>query len=200
MAIGIVSDSDFEAELERLKVPSSNSKSGGDKAISSDTPIANPSLAEIIEPKDLGRNGTKEIPSSLRAIIAEEKINGTPSKELQKLFNVSSSSVSAYRNGNTSLNPETSTNGNGLDLHVKRVKANIQKKARQKLNLAIEKMTPEKFDEAPLPVLSRVASDMAGIIERMEPKSDSDKPAVQFMIYAPRMEREENYSVIDVDN
>jgi hypothetical protein len=72
MALGIVSDEEFEKELSK-----------------------------VVEIKH-GRGNKPEIPQEIRKIIAEESINGEAAKDIADKYAVSPSSISAYKHGSTS--------------------------------------------------------------------------------------------------
>ena len=100
MPIGIVSDEDFESELNRISVPK--------KVVPS--PVLNPEIVEMDRP---GRKeGDVNVPESLRKIIGEEALlNGRQSAlGLAKMFDISPASVSAYANGATSTASYNSPN------------------------------------------------------------------------------------------
>lgn len=186
MAIGIVSESDFDKELERLRVPKKNGEE-----------LVLPGV--VIAPKSPGRGKeTDNVPDSVRKFIAEEALMGTPKRNLIETFGVSNSSVNAYANGDTST--ATYGQGNGsLKKHTDKVKERLRRKAEGKIAMALGHMTEDKFASAELPVLSRVAESMASVVERLSDKQENTGPAVQFVMYAPRIEKEEHYQVIDIE-
>lgn len=178
MPLGIISNELMQAELERLQ----------DK-----TP-----RALIIEKPSVGRtpeNGNT--PDSIRKVIATEPLES--SKELARLFNVESSSVSAYKNGATGT-----ASYNEPDLGLKAValgaKERIAKKARNRLGLALNHITDEKLSEAKLSEISSVARDMASVVKAMEPTIEHEKNQLnaQFVFYAPRLKSESDYDSIVV--
>lgn len=174
MAMGIVNDSDFNAEVERL----------------------NQRSVEHVQTKK-GRGNVNEVPQSLRKVISEEKINGTPAKELAEIFDVSPSSVSAYAKGATST---ASYNSGDKDLrnHNNRVRDIIVKKARKRLLNAMDHITDDKLKDAKLRDLASISTAMASVIDKVEQKDDAQVKIDKLMIYAPRMREEQSYDVIEV--
>src|SRR5688572_6516944 len=89
MAIGIVNDEDFEAELEKL---SSGKKSNSEPN------------AVVLDKESPGRKpGDNNVPDIVRELIAEERTLGLTRKEAAEIFGVSPQSTDAYKNGATSL-------------------------------------------------------------------------------------------------
>src|SRR6185312_13410217 len=131
MAMGIVSDSDFEKELEKL-----NSDS-----------IPSPSIQKL--PKDTnGRgNGNFEVPEGLRKIIGEEaNINGRASAlQIASDFGISASSVSAYTRGATSTASIDNPHAEIVN-HINTAKLRVSKKARKRLMMALNEITQERIE------------------------------------------------------
>ena len=185
MAIGIVSDLDFESELNKLN---SHSKSVPEVEIRDKTP--------------LGRGEDNVgVPDSLRKIIGEtSEINGRKEAlELAERFDISPSSVSAYSNGSTSCktynNPQTD-----LKNHILSAKERISQKARRKLSLALGHITDEKLGSARVDIISSVARNMAAIVKDMEPSpidpgQKSNLPP--FVIFAPSFKKESHFDIIE---
>ena len=177
MAMGIVSDEDFEKEINRN----------------------NQARVEIIE---RGRgNGNKNVPDSLRKIIGEtNEVDGRKEAlALAKMFDISDSSVSAYANGATST---TSYNKpTDIQNHIDKTKERIQNKARTRLFKALNHITEEKLADAKLRDVSSVARDMAAIVKDMEPESGrngSGNNAPTFVFYAPQFRDERSFDTIHV--
>lgn len=178
---GIVDDSDFESQLESLKKDSR----------------VEPRAAKIVD-INRGRGNTPEVPSELRKIIGEESIQGTPAKELSKLFGVSESSISAYKNDATST---ASYHESDVDLktHNTAVRNDIIDKSRTKLLQALETITPEKLTDIKPRDAAGIAKDMSAIIKNMEPDHADRGGQVnqQFIFYAPRTKQESDFEIID---
>jgi hypothetical protein len=177
MGMGIVSDSDFENELQKNQT----------------TPK--------VEIKDINKGrgpGNVEVPDSLRKVIGETSvINGREEAvKLAESFGISPSSVSAYANGATS----TATYADQPNQpHIIQAKEKIARKARHKLMLAIGGITKEKLADASVKVLASVAKDMAAVVKDMEPEVPKNAPinnGPQFVIYAPQYRKEEHFEVV----
>lgn len=198
MPIGIVSDQDFDKELERC---------GGTPAR---VPELVPSIQEEVKRGSLEtpRRGRKEgdvnIPDSVRKIIGEESvINGRESAlELAKELGISPSSVSAYAKGATSTssynNPES-----GLVRHLNKSRARAVKKAGKVLQTALNAITQDKLDYADATDLSGIAKDMSVIIKNLEPQAEpvdrETKTSPQFVIFAPQFREEKTFEVIQIN-
>jgi hypothetical protein len=178
--MGICNDEDFELEINSL------------------TKIE----PEIIPMPDKGRGyGNGQVPESLRKIIGEESIEGNRQSalELGRAFGISDSSVSAYSAGSTSTSSYQSP-VRSLNSHLNKVKEKIQSKARRRLTLALDSITPEKLQEANLREASGVARDMSVIIKNLEPESNKEENNnTQFVIYAPSFRDERSFDIIRVN-
>jgi predicted transcriptional regulator len=183
MAIGIVSDDEFLKESSKI--------SSTEKVVE----------AVIVDKVSLGRGNNKEVPESLRKIIADEVIvNGrSGALDLAEKFGISPSSVSAYANGATS----TATYNEGdekLTNHINKTKQRIIKKATNRLFYALDGITASKLQEADLKTASSVAKDMAAIVKDMTPvetkQEESKSPT--FVFYSPQQRKEESFDVVVV--
>lgn len=190
MAIGIVSDEDFNSEIER-----------GEK---SPPPELKP--AQIIEvPRPGRKEGDNNVPDSIRNVIAQESIeNGRASAlEFAKLVGVSDSSVSAYSNGATSTKTYHKANKELADKLAKS-KLTISKRAARRLNLALNGITEDKINEAKLTEIALVAKAMSGIIKDMEPPSENKNGDMNFngpsiVMYNPGFAKEASFDTVELD-
>ncbi len=177
MPMGIVSDDEFNAEIERQRV-------------------------EIIPSKPLGRgNGNKQVPDSLRKIIGENAIGegNEATKVMTRALGISDSSLSAYKAGATSTatynNPVTD-----LANHVDNARQRVIKKARSRLLASLNNITPAKLKEEKPRDLAGIAKDMSIIIRNMEPQSNNDGKTNQpLIIFAPQLIHEDKFEVIDAE-
>ena len=184
MPMGIVSDKEFESELDNCSTP---------------VPQTQKPKVEIIDSPNKGRGNNPEVPNALRQIIGEEsKLNGRQSAlELAQSFGVSPSSVSAYANGSTS----TATYNEQPNLnHLNQSKERIGKKARHRLLLALNSISKDKLEVASVKDLAGVARDMSTISKNMEP--DGPKVPVNngptYVMYRPEFRREDHFEVVQV--
>jgi len=191
MPMGIVSDSDFSSELDKLN-PSSRDKR--DKSESVPSPVA-----EIVDAPHKGRGtGNVEVPDSLRRVIGEDSaINGRQSAiELAQSFGVSPSSVSAYANGSHS----TSTYDDRPNAsHINGSRLRVSKRAFNKLNKALHAISDDKLAVSSAKDLSSIAKDMAGVIKVMEPEDSGPKNVNNgptFVFYSPQFRKEEHYETV----
>jgi len=181
MAIGIVSDADFERELGNVL----------------------PTKPQIIELPHKGRSdGDVNVPESLRKIIGEDAVlNGSKSAiALAESLGISKSSVSAYKNGATSTtsyhNPSQAIIG-----HINKSRARATKRAGKTLNAALAAITQEKLDYTDAKDLAAIAKNMSGIIKDLEPPQSNEDGSIQkpqFVVYAPTFRDERSYDSITV--
>lgn len=189
MAMGIVSDSDFTAELDRL-VPSAPS------------PKPTPITPEIVE-KNKGRGeGSTEVPESLRKIIGDESVqNGRQNAvELAKAFGISPSSVSAYGVGATSTATYDERPNNNTIIEARE---KVSKRARAKLHLALSHITKDKLETAGVRDIAGVAKDMSTIMANMDGKnakagSGEVDNTPRFVVYSPQFRQENHYETVVV--
>lgn len=185
--LGLVSDEDFQKELENV----SGDKTGRTR----------------VEIEDIPKRGRKEgdtnIPDSLRAIIGETQvIEGRQSAlSLAAEFGISPSSVSAYAKGATSTTTYDSPSKSIIS-HINKSRKRAITKAQKTLNAALGSITQDKLDYADPKDLASIAKDMTVVIKNLEPpqstSSDDGKQAPQFVIFAPQFRKEESFEVIDV--
>lgn len=188
MPLGIVSDSDFESELNRTDSKLVEDFHGK---------IEDSTRASVIDIES-GRGHTPEVPESLRKLIGETALT-EPNSEVAKAFGVSESSVSAYKNGSTST---ASYNRPEADLssYINDKRELITKKARTRLLAALNSITPEKLAEVKVKDAAGIAKDMSAVIKNIEPqqKSGSDNN-IQFVFFAPKTREESDYPIINVE-
>lgn len=179
MALGIVSDSEFESELSRMN---------GTK------------IKVEVEEISRGRGENNlEVPESLRTIIGTDAIeNGNNSaKEIARAFQISDSSVSAYKNGSTSCSSYDNPNPS-LKNKMDETRVKIGNKARATLLKSIKHITDEKLEGAKLKDLATVASAMSAVIKNIEPVQEDKGNQTNFVFYAPRFRDEASYDIIEV--
>lgn len=199
MPIGIVSDQDFDKELERCK---------GDVRV----PELVPSIQEevkrgslVVDTPHRGRKeGDVNVPESLRKIIGEESvINGRAAAvSLAEELGISPSSVSAYAKGATSTasynNPSS-----GLVKHLNKSRARAVKKAGHVLRSALDAISQEKLDHSDAKDLASISKDMSVIIKNLEPQAEpvdrETKTSPQFVIFAPQFREEKTFEVIQIN-
>lgn len=182
MSIGVVNDEIFNREMAALGITQSIEQ------------ITNESVRNIVR----GRRNKKETPEAIRALVATEKQAGAPSAELEKAFNVSKSSVSAYGNGATStatynkpdpaITDALTTAGN----HIVGI-------AHNKLISALEAITDEKVTNLSANKAAMLARDMSSVVRNIKPP---EQPVNinnnQVVIFRPRMKEEDDFEVIEV--
>ena len=188
MAIGSVSDIEFEAELKRLEKSTSI-------PTRSDELIIDPSIPMglVIDPKELGRGlGKENTPEPVREAIAELAIEGAPAKVLQDAFGISPSSISAYKNGATSTSSYDKPHPplNGVVLNTKQ---KIAKIATRKLRTALNSISDEKLRELSPVKAAQVAKDMSAIVRDMSGDGEEGNKGVQVIFFSPRVNDKQSY-------
>lgn len=194
-SLGIVSDDEFLAELERMEKGSSNT-------VPSDESF--PTTPIIQDIKSPGRRvGDIETPDVIRKLIGDTQLtNGNKeARALAQGLGLSVQSADAYGNGATS--PATFQNKNNpLGEFLKNRRKKIAAKASKLAVSALDTITDDKLAESSATELAAIAKSAAAIVKDMLPedksKSDGNSPAVQFIIHAPQIAREEKFNVIDV--
>lgn len=190
MAIGIVSDEDFNSEVE--------------KAEKSPVPELKP--AQVIDiPRPGRKEGDNNVPDSIRNVIAQESVEGGRKSALEfaKLIGVSDSSVSAYSKGATSTSSYNQKNNKIAEV-LKQKKLTISKRAARRLNLALNGITEEKINEAKLTEIALVAKAMSGIIKDMEPPSENKNGDMNFngpsiVMYNPGFAKEASFETVELN-
>jgi len=176
MAMGLINDDSFDQELSRFNGTIKDLKRGRG-------------------------NGTKNVPQEIRKLVADEALLGANAQEIAEQFGISTQSVSAYKNGATSLATYNEPNKE-LSGHIDSTRSEITKSARTRLMEALESITPEKIATSKVQVASQIAKDMSAIIKNIEPQKENSGPTVQFVMYAPQMKKEEDFDtkqIVDVN-
>lgn len=187
MSIGIVEDTDFDRELERLGKKESHTRG-----------------QVTVIPSNHGRSeGHTNVPDSLRKIIGETAVidGRAAGVELARQFGISPSSVSAYAKGATSTT-SYDTPSKSIISHINKSRQRAIKRASTTLNSALGAITQEKLDYADAKDLSSIAKDMAVIIKNLEPPSQAestDSKSPQFVIFAPSFRTEQSFESITVN-
>lgn len=197
MPMMIVDDAAFNKELEKLSsVVVSNDSEPGEIVTSLD--LIHKLPGKVFDIKRGRPAGSVEIPESIRALAAEEAINGTPNNEVAKAFGISASSVSAYKNDATSTasydNPDPQ-----LKAANDEVRDANSELARKKLSLALEHLTNDKIQEAKAKDIAGIAKDMSAIVKNLEPTGPISITNNQVLVYRPRQREEDEFDVISVN-
>jgi hypothetical protein len=189
MPMGIVSDSEFESELNKpntVQAPSIQEKVH--------VPV-------VIKDMERGRTpGAVGVPDGLRKIIGDESVtNGREAAiALARDFGISESSVSAYAKGATSTASYNDRPNAGV---INSAKERISKKARARLMMSLNLLTEDKFADAKARDIAAVAKDMSTIVRNMEPPpsvNPTDSTAPRFVVYSPQFKQETHYQTLVV--
>lgn len=190
MAMGVVSDLEFDSELSKSIPTIVEQKEEIPRAI-----------ATIVDSPPHGRGENNvEVPDGLRKLIGSESVtNGRASAlELAGNLGISPSSVSAYTQGANS----TASYGDrpGL-LEINQAKERIAKRARSKLMLSLSHITGDKLSETKVRDLAGIARDMSAVIKNIEPEEKANplgSNGPTFIFYSPQFRKEEHFEVIQV--
>jgi len=172
MPLGIVSDEDFELEKNRY------------------TKEKDTSLAVTISNR--GKRGN-EVPQELREVAAEIALE-TNNDTAAKVFNLSPSSVAAYKAGAISTvdySDKTKVTAR------KRIASNVQ----NKLMEALSELTQDKIKGSKAKDISGIVKDMAIVHEKLAGRvmSEEEKgPQVHVHLFAPAVKKLEDSDIIDV--
>jgi hypothetical protein len=215
MPLGIISESEFESELNNCSDITNSSSiitprdsnifnsNSGELINSSDILIEDNQQAPnpaIISAKPRGRGESNlQVPPALRKVIGETAaIEGrADALDLADRFGISPSSVSAYKVGAHSTSTINEPNIDTLS-HINKSKLRVTKRATHRLNLALSHITEDKLAEAKVGEIASVAKSMAGIIKDMSPEDDSNKNKsnIPFVVFAPIIRNELSYEVV----
>lgn len=181
--MGIVSDSDFNSELERYTPSTRNGEA-----------IA------IIKEVEKGRGkGNGNVPDALRKVIGEEAaINGRSSAiELADKFGIKPDSVNAYGHG---AHSEATYNDRPDLEHINQARIRVAKRARTKLILTLNHITNDKLEAAKVKDLAGVARDMSAVVKNMEPETNkpSEGRGPTFIFYSPQFRNETAFELVHV--
>jgi hypothetical protein len=183
--MGIISDDEFARQLDELE----NGKSIPE-------PEVRPAVVVDI---NRGRGHTNETPESLRKIIGETALEGASVHSISEAFQISPSSISAYKAGATSTASYHKPDQE-LVKHTNNVRSKIADKATKRIMLALKEITPERVKDAKLKDISALAKDMSAVVKNIEPQTATQINAPTYMIYAPRVRKEDEFEVVEAIN
>ena len=192
MPLGVLSESDAKNELARFGIITySNEIKEEQDARSEESNIV--SFSDIKR----GRGNKEEVPESVRAFVASEAICGADPEVLSKEFNVSRSSISAYKQGAHST---ASYNNPNADLLAKNQSAidRIIGPAQSKILKAINSITDEKLDGSKARDAAAIASSLSSVVKNLQPEEKADN-RTQINVFVPRKNEEEDYEIVHVD-
>lgn len=172
MPLGIITESEAESELKNKT-----------------------EIKELERGRGLGKTN---VPPSLKKIIQESSIVEGRKKgvELAEKFGVSSSSVDAYKRGETTLGGPKDVE---LVHNLNKTKERIAETATDKIKKALSLITDDKLGELSPNKAAVFARDLAAVTKVMSPESnEGGVVGPNFIIYAPKMKSETQFEVIDL--
>ena len=179
MSLGLVTKDKLDNELSELSIPTKRAPAVIEK--------------EIVR----GRGDKKEHSETLRKLVAQEAILGTPHKVIREEFGVSQSSISAYLKGATSTATIDKPDAKLLE-NNNATRELVTGRAFDKLVKAIESIDEYKLSELSPVKAAQVAGQMSSIIKNVAPTNEEQVQIGQVIIYKPRMKQEDEYEIIDV--
>jgi predicted transcriptional regulator len=193
MPLGIITDEQLNKELNRIISIDKKDIDRIEREVRA--PVNQPKVVDIKR----GRGNQLEIPNEIRALVAEEVINGAPAKQVAKAFGISESSISAYKHDATSTTTYHEPNDQLADSN-KIIREAITDKARGRLMSALDSITDDNIRSAKVKDIASIAKDMSVIVKNMEPNVPVDNSKnTQVIIYRPRMRDEDEFDVITVN-
>lgn len=175
MSLGIISD-------EQLNTLLADSQVGTDGV--------------LIRQINRGRGNVKEKTDEERAAAAVDSLMIGIENAAAK-HNMSPSSVSAYKNGVTSLSDYNGEKKPELENSIKSRKIAVSASAFNRLEAALGSITDEKVNQLKPNAASALAKDMSQIVKNLQDEQGSQQNT-QIVVFAPREKVEDDYKVIDV--
>src|SRR5438876_8934038 len=210
--LGIVSDKDFELELNRSNktsrvnsIPSISSNTTCPEGADENSHLTEDNeeslCGKIVEINKPGRRpGDNNVPDSLRKVIGATAIESGREAALNiaNQFGISKQSVSAYSHGSTSTTSYNEPSPT-LSNHVNNARERVIKKARGKLILSLNSLSQDKIEGAKARDIASIAKDMSAVIKNMEDKSiRSVHEGPKFIFYSPQFKDERSFDIINV--
>jgi transposase-like protein len=161
----------------------------------------------LIKHKLVGRGGQqsnggrpKGIPNwspEVKAIIGT-LANQSTNKEVAEAFGMSASQVGAYSRGLDSAGHKPDE---VLRKHLEANVEEVRSKVIGKILKSIDAINDEKITEANFATLSKAASNLAGVFDRLGPKDTSSSGLTQnqFVFFGVKPRTENDYQVIEVE-
>ena len=179
MSIGLVDNSSFEAELERL--------------LSSNGHSSSPSV--IVKTRE-GRGNN--IPDEIKKIAGEEFINGAPQAQVAEVLGITKTTVSHSAVGMNSTNHDVRQPKPEVLKHVNSVRDRITKRASRLAITALDSIDTDKVRELSPNKQAELAKTMTSIVKDMEPEyiDEKNKPNIQVVVYAPRERSLDEFEIV----
>jgi len=198
MAIGLLTDDEFDRELASFRAVKSRSVEPKVEVIQTEV--------EVIQPEHGRSEGHTNIPESLRKIIGETSVieGRKAALDLARDFGISASSVSAYAKGASSTTTYKKPVSQIVE-HINRARYRSIGKANKVLNSAIDGITPEKLENMGPRNLAGIARDMSTVIKNLEPPTEqvnanpANDSGPKFVIYAPQFKTEQSFESIVIN-
>jgi len=153
---------------------------------------------KVVREKELGRpEGTSNKGQLEKELIALDSQNpNLTQKEIARVHGVSQTEVSFLSNGFDRSSIDTRKVNEGVKDVVSSAREKIASLATDKLMKTLETFVPETLDQKDK---AGTALKLAGVLEKVSngfQGNDANRP--QFIVFSPRVRREDSYEVIDV--
>lgn len=171
MPMMVVGESDFELEVSRLNVDYKTIEAGRG-------------------------NGKVAVSGEVRKLIASEALAGCSVEDIRKRYDISASSISAYKVGATSTSSYHKPDKELAD-NNKVIKATISERAEGVILESIGLLTVERLAAAKARDIAGIAKDMSAVISNMKEGGNVNN-GVNITIMVPPVKSEEDFKVIDI--
>lgn len=196
----IVSDDEFLNELN---------KTGNTRVEPAKVEVVQVNLDNVVS-IERGRGiGNVATPNSIRKLIASEAlptilddgtvIDGASADEISEALPISPSSISAYKHGATSTASYHEPR-QALEQHLNSAKTRISKRAQERLESALDGITPDKIADAKLRDIASVARDMSQIVKNMESNDEDIVKNTNIIFYTPNLRKAESFETITLED
>src|SRR5262245_40802593 len=145
-----------------------------------------------------GRGNKTETPEGTRALIATEALSGANVTKLSEEYNISPSSISAYKNGATSTSSYNSPD-NDLTNQINDARSRIIGPAQSRIIKAIESISDSKLETSKARDAASIAAALSSVVKNLTPDRNTSNNNTVIQVFAPRKNEEEDYEVIQVN-
>jgi hypothetical protein len=139
--------------------------------------------------------GGKNLSTELKALVGTvAKVSGV--KATAEAFNISKNQVGAYRQG---LKTDKSAPDPALRKLQEKNIEEIHEKVVDGILRSLNCITDEKVEEANYSALTKGASNLAGVLDKLREKDNSNNLTQQFVFFGVKPREEEAYNIIEVE-
>lgn len=158
--------------------------------------------AELVELRPFwngGRRDSKNIPDFLKEIIGTTA-HLEKASNVADAFDVSLSSVENFKHARSGDDREKGKNRE-LRARIEKNLGKIRDTAMNRLMESLNLLTEEKVGKCSAKDISSIAANMSKVVNNVTPEKDVDPDeATKLIIYAPTINQESHYKVVEVDS